>query len=98
MVDTTVDLPAPAKELPVRRCRECNDPYRVRRSDQVFCGEPCKRKHFRRLETRGARALPLLLRWRDRRKANAKESKAALSELCHMVDGWIREDREAARS
>jgi hypothetical protein len=79
------------KDLPIKVCRLCSGDFRQKRHDQVFCGRRCRQTFHRRNEVRGATAVQLLIEWRKSRGASKK---ASLSDIAHMVDGWIAEDRK----
>jgi len=78
-------------ELPVRKCRFCGDEFRAKRHDQVFCGKAHRQAFHRRAELRGATAVELLIAWRVTRGGK----KGILGEIAAVVDGWIKEDRDA---
>jgi hypothetical protein len=75
--------------LPVRRrCRECGKSFLAVRHDQVFCMPVCRRAWHSWRESRGARAVELLIRWRrDRREGS-------LAELAAFADELVRDYRE----
>jgi hypothetical protein len=78
--------------LPCRcRCRQCGNPFLAIRHDQVFCKPACRRAWHSWRESRGARAIELLIRWRrDRRRGS-------LAALTAFADELLRDyrDREA---
>jgi len=78
-------------DLPIRKCRFCGDEFRVKRQDQVFCSRQHRQAFHRRAEIRGAQATELLIAWRVTRGGK----KGILGEIAAVVDGWIKEDREA---
>jgi hypothetical protein len=76
-----------------RRCRECGNSFLAIRHDQVFCKGACRRAWHSWRESRGARAVELLIKWRrDRREGS-------LAELTAFADELVRDyrDREADR-
>lgn len=77
-------------ELPVGRCRECATRFRKKRHDQIFCHPNCKKAWWRRAEDRGKQAYPMLMEWRRTRGTK----KGVLSDLAHLVDGWVADDKE----
>lgn len=77
-------------ELPVKNCKECGRRYRAKRCDQKFCTPDCKKKWFRRAQTRGAQAYDMLLTWRKTRGGK----KGILSAIALVVDGWIADDAQ----
>ncbi len=76
------------KELPVRVCKECKEEFRQARRDQIFCQGRCRQKWHRRVELRGGAAVEMLIVWRK-----SRGKKGALSDITHMVDQWIKEDK-----
>lgn len=81
-------------ERPVRGCKECGDDFRVGRSDQVFCENLCRDRWHHRARSRGGQAYETLVGWR---KSRGKGGRHTLSDLAHMVDGWIAEDQQLGR-
>jgi hypothetical protein len=81
--------------LPCRRhCRECRKEFWAIRHEQVFCKSACRRAWHSWRESRGGRAIELLVRWRrDRRRGS-------LAALTAFADELLRDyrDREARRS
>jgi hypothetical protein len=75
--------------LSIRRCRQCGSVLRpVRRVDQVFCGRQCRRSWHSWRESRGARAVELLISWRrDRRRGS-------FANLAAFADELVRAYRE----
>jgi hypothetical protein len=75
--------------LPVRRrCRECGKPFLAIRQDQVFCKPGCRRAWHSWRESRGARAIELLIWWRrDRRRGS-------LTRLTAFADELVRDHRD----
>jgi hypothetical protein len=54
-----------------RRCRECGNTFLAIRHHQRFCQSACRRAFWSWRESRGARAIDLLIRWRrDRRRGS----------------------------
>jgi hypothetical protein len=81
--------------LPVRRrCRECGNTFLAIRHDQVFCKPACRRAWHSWRESRGARAVELLIKWRRGRR------RGSLAELTAFADELLRDyrDREARKS
>ena len=80
--------------LPLRRrCRECGNSFLAIRHDQVFCRPACRRAWHSWRESRGARAIELLIKWRrDRRRGG-------LAALSSFADELMRDhrDHEAGR-
>ena len=80
--------------LPLRRrCRECGNSFLAIRHDQVFCQPACRRAWHSWRESRGARAIELLIKWRrDRRRGG-------LAALSSFADELMRDhrDHEAGR-
>jgi hypothetical protein len=77
-----------------RRCRECGKEFWAIRHEQVFCEPACRRAWHSWRESRGARAIELLIKWRrDRRRGS-------LAALTNFADELVREyrDREAHKS
>jgi hypothetical protein len=72
-----------------RRCRQCGTVFRPRRRfDQVFCRPECRRAWHSWRESRGARAVALLIAWRgDRRRGS-------LTKLAAFADELLRDHRE----
>lgn len=85
--------PAPDRELPVMECPECHGTFRQKRKDQIFCQHTCNRRFYARKGRRGAKAVDMLKEWRETRGSK----KGVLGDIAHMVDGWIRDDKEAGR-
>jgi Protein of unknown function (DUF3631) len=69
--------------LQARRCRHCGALFRpVRRPEQVFCCPECRRRWHSWRESRGARAVALLIAWRgDRRRGSLTKLAAFADEL-----------------
>jgi hypothetical protein len=69
--------------LPSRRCRQCYAVFRpTRRPEQSFCCTECRRAWHSWRESRGARAVELLIRWRgDRRPGSFTKLAAFAGEL-----------------
>lgn len=86
--------PAVAHERPVRSCKECGDTFRVGRIDQVFCCAGHRDRWHKRARERGAQAYEVLIGWRMSR---GKDKKNSISELAHIVDGWIMDDKDQGR-
>jgi hypothetical protein len=77
-----------------RRCRECGKDFMAIRHEQVFCKPDCRRAWHSWRETRGVRAVELLVKSRrDRRRGS-------LAALTAFADELLRDyrDREARRS
>jgi len=77
-------------DLPIKQCRECGAQFRQRRADQIFCCSGHKAHWHRRAQVRGGQAYSLLMDWRKTRGGRA----GVLSDIAHIVDGWIREDAQ----
>lgn len=80
-------------DLPIKRCKNCGEEFRRKRLDQVFCQAECRQAYHRRNEVRGGRAVELLIEWRTTRGGK----KGILGEIARIVDGWIRQDKEAKK-
>jgi hypothetical protein len=79
----TVGLPAR------RRCRQCGNEFRpIRRYDQVFCRPECRRAWHSWRESRGARAVELLIAWRGARR------RGSLTKLAAFADELLHDHRE----
>lgn len=65
-----------------RRCRQCGKSFLAIRHDQVFCAPRCRRAWHSWRESRGARAVELLVSWRrDRRRGSLANPAAFADEL-----------------
>jgi hypothetical protein len=72
-----------------RNCRQCGIAFLAIRHDQVFCRPACRRACHSWRESRGARAIELLIRWRrDRRRGS-------LTALTAFADALVRDSRES---
>ena len=93
---TTDAQPTPQREqqprYPKSVCRGCPTIYQPWRFDQLFHSEECKRRWWSRARVRGAMAYQLLYEWRKTRGQGSGKGK--LSDIAHIVDQWIAEDRE----
>lgn len=80
-----------AREYGVRVCLECNAPFWPRRADATYCCNECKTKGYNLEVSRARSVYRILYHWRN------GSLSGAFTEISRMVDGWIREDREAGR-
>jgi hypothetical protein len=75
--------------LPAKRqCRECGGVFLAIRHDQRFCQSLCRRAWHSWRESRGARAVELLIRWRHDRQPGS------LGALAAFADELIRDHRD----
>lgn len=80
-----------------RHCRECGGSLAGKDVRADFCSTPCRSKWWRRAQIRGGRVFQLLIDWRHARNKSWEGPRNQLSEIAHIVDEWITEDREAGR-
>jgi hypothetical protein len=82
-----------------RRCRQCGNEFRpARRYDQVFCRPECRRAWHSWRESRGARAVELLIAWRGgRRRGSLTKLAAFADELLHYHRKHQAEQQRAGR-
>lgn len=75
-------------------CRECGRDFTAKRTDAVFCGEPCRKDYNNRRSMRGGELYDLVMEMRfDRKRASATK---AWSQLC-AVAGRFRDEDNAKR-
>ncbi len=97
MDSSTTDAPPPPQPVqqpryPKSECHGCRTIYQPWRVDQRFHSEECKRRWWSRARDRGAMAYQLLYDWRVTRGQGTGKGK--LSDIAHIVDQWIAEDKE----
>lgn len=76
----------------VYKCRECGEPFDTKRTDAYFCSTPCRKTFNNRKATRGAQMYDAAMQWRAER---GETGKIAMSELCHVLSGFIAADKAA---
>ena len=75
-----------------RTCAECRDGFTAARLDATFCSTACKSKFNNRRISRGLELIDRALHWRGDRK-----DKEAFTDLCFVIDGFLRDDRAIGR-
>lgn len=78
-----------------RRCKWCEVSFQPVRLAQDFHSDTCRRKWWSLARGRAGQIYELAYRWRKHRKDG--KGKGLLSEIAHIVDQWIIEDREAEK-
>lgn len=69
--------------------------FRTKRVDQEFHDRRCAARWWSIARVRGGAVYALLLEWRATRKMKGGR-KGYISQLAHIVDQWMIEDRETA--
>jgi hypothetical protein len=82
-----------------RRCKQCGNEFRpARRYDQVFWRSECRRRWHSWRESRGTRAVELLIAWRGGRRPGSLTKLAALAdEILHDYRQHEAERSQAGR-
>jgi len=75
-------------------CRECGVAFETTRTDAYFCATACRKTWNNRRATRGAQLYDAAMQWRTER---GEAGKVAMSELRHVIGGFIRDDRARDR-
>lgn len=75
-------------------CRECGERFETHRSDAFFCSAAHRKAWNNRAATRGAQLYHAAMQWRTERGENGK---IAMSELCHILGGFIAADKADQR-
>lgn len=79
-----------------RRCLECGAPIETRARRCPPRNSACNKAwHNRRLK-RGLGIVDLAMTWREGR-GTTKAAKKAYSDLCFVLDGYLREDKNVGR-
>lgn len=78
------------------RCKLCGDRFKRLYYNQEFCVDDHKYSFWKIARVRGGTVYPLLLEWRKTRKIKGGR-KGYLSDIAHIVDQWIIEDREKGK-
>lgn len=84
---------APARRLFNRTCKGCAECFQSVRVEAEFCSDQCRKCWHNLAMVRGRDLYPLVMAWRDRSRANAEESRQALSAICRLVRTYHEEDR-----
>lgn len=74
----------------IYKCRECGEPFETHRTDAYFCSPKHRKAWNNRAATRGAQLYHAAMQWRTERGQNGK---VAMSELCHILSGFIAADK-----
>lgn len=78
-------------------CRHCRGPLKPQgptgRYQTDFCSKRCTRAWWSMARRRGGQVYRDLIEWRTTRG----KKKGAIANIAHVVDGWIKEDKEAGR-
>ena len=82
----------PSQDGAPQGCRHCGGSLKALRPGADFCSVACRSSWWVTARNRGGQAYALLLDWRLTRGTK----KRVLGDLAHLVDGWIRQDREKA--
>lgn len=75
-----------------RYCSDCGQPFWPRREDQEFCRTACRQAHHGRRKQRGLELYDLAMAFRRERR------KGGFTEVCRLLDDWIRQDRLTAKA
>ena len=86
----------PHKPQITRKCKGCDIRFTTKRIDQEFHDPPCQARWWAKARLRGGTVYALLLEWRATRKMKGGR-KGFISDLAHIVDQWMIEDRETAK-
>jgi predicted nucleic acid-binding Zn ribbon protein len=86
------DTPKEPRKPPLAHCRECGAPFYLLKADQAFCGVKCRQTFHKRRYERGAQLYDFAMEWRGKRL------KGGFTQLCRIIDDWLREDRERAQA
>lgn len=88
------------KSPELRSCCECGDPFTItdpaRQHNKRFCSDAHAQAFANRLTTQGKAMAAFVKAWRLKR-GSGDLGKAALAEMCQIVDGFNEEDRKAGR-
>lgn len=79
-----------------RPCKECKTLFYPYRIDQLFHTTACKDKWFLRARNRGQQIYEMAMEWRRHRGRKGTPGEGTLSEIAHLVDGWLDADKTAA--
>lgn len=84
-----------ASDLPAVyvRCKGCGVRFPLKKADQFFHDTECARAWWQLARRRGGMVYELLCKMRRNRKVKGG-TKGILSDISHIVDGWLAEDRE----
>jgi hypothetical protein len=80
------------------QCKECQEPlvrnggFQPNGPQQEYCSTKCRKAWNNRRMTRGAKVYDVAIQWRRFRK------KEDFSQLCELVDWFIREDKRVGRT
>lgn len=100
--DATESPATAASAKPTRICAECGKPFSPgNRPGRQFCCPAHKTAFQNRAAVEGRAIIALAKAWRvgrnTRDPAEKEISSCAMSELCTVLDTFLREDREAGR-
>ena len=76
-----------------RTCAECGQAYTTKRTETFYCGPKCAAAFNNRMKSRGAKIMPLLMRWRYAKPRDTK----AYTRACNLLALFPDEDVKAGR-